>query len=108
MLAAAVAATTDVAAGSASDAAGVVLAVADVASVDAVAALIVDTVYPHLAVHDFVVVAGVYVGGATVAAVALTGLVVADVALAGVAVAAIAAGVASALVAAYCCYCARC
>ena len=79
MLAAAVAATNDVAAGSASDAAGTVLAVAVVSSVDAVAALIVDTVYPHLAVYDFVVVAGVYVGGVAivtaVAAVALTGLV---------------------------------
>ena len=85
-----------------SDAVGVVLAVADVSSVGAVAALIVDTVYPHLAVYDFVVVAGVYVGGVAIVTV------VADVALAGVAVAAIAAGVASALVAAYCCYCARC
>ena len=65
VLAAAVVATTDVAAGSASDA-GVVLAVAVVSSVDAVAALIVDTVYPHLAVYDFVVVAGVYVGGVAI------------------------------------------
>jgi hypothetical protein len=77
--AAAVAATTDVAAGSASDAAGIVLAVADVSSADTVAALIVDTVYPHLAVYDFVDVSGVYVGGVAivtaVAAVALTGLV---------------------------------
>ena len=84
MLAAAVAATTDVAAGSAADAVGVVLAVADVPSVDTVAALIVDTVYPHLAEFDFVVASGVYVGVVAivtaVVAVALTGLVVADVA----------------------------